>query len=329
MVKPAPDSNNPSRKRILEAARAEFSEKGFDGARVDSIAQRADVNKALIYYYFKSKDELLQELLRCFLQERQDSRAEISQEPTQDLPSRIAKRDVDLLFEKRDILRIALMEDLKAAGGGGATPGILLKHWLEGFEESRRSYLEAGYLYRVTPRVLAATYFYHLMPILAFATFGESLAKATGCSHEKLREEFLKLVEELTERHGTTVFRASMDDPEAEIALGQAIATASPNAPVPQDHLRTDPAERAALVAKHMPQGRLENFPLKEKARLALIEHISGSFDRKAHYTEREIDAILKPIVADHTKARRYLVDYGFLKRTPDGRRYWTWDGEG
>ena len=64
----------PSRKRILDAARAEFSEKGFDGARVDSIAQRAEVNKALIYYYFKSKDELLQELLRTFLEDRRRQR---------------------------------------------------------------------------------------------------------------------------------------------------------------------------------------------------------------------------------------------------------------
>jgi len=31
-------------------------------------------------------------------------------------------------------------------------------------------------------------------------------------------------------------------------------------------------------------------------------------------------------LAADHTKARRYLVDYGFLHRTPDGSRYWTWD---
>ena len=45
--------------RILEAAAAEFAERGFDGARGDSIALRAGVNKALIYYYYSNKEELL------------------------------------------------------------------------------------------------------------------------------------------------------------------------------------------------------------------------------------------------------------------------------
>lgn len=43
---------------ILLAARDEFAQHGLGGARVDRIAERADVNKRLIYYYFKSKDEL-------------------------------------------------------------------------------------------------------------------------------------------------------------------------------------------------------------------------------------------------------------------------------
>jgi len=43
---------------ILLAARDEFAQHGLGGARVDRIAERADVNKRLIYYYFTSKDKL-------------------------------------------------------------------------------------------------------------------------------------------------------------------------------------------------------------------------------------------------------------------------------
>lgn len=43
---------------ILNAARDEFAKYGLAGARVDRIAERADINKRLIYYYFKSKDDL-------------------------------------------------------------------------------------------------------------------------------------------------------------------------------------------------------------------------------------------------------------------------------
>jgi TetR/AcrR family transcriptional regulator len=43
---------------ILDAALEEFAVRGLAGARVDQIADAAGVNKALIYYYFASKDRL-------------------------------------------------------------------------------------------------------------------------------------------------------------------------------------------------------------------------------------------------------------------------------
>ena len=53
--------NGPPREthdRILRAALEEFAEHGLAGARVDRIARRADVNKAMIYYHFTSKEKL-------------------------------------------------------------------------------------------------------------------------------------------------------------------------------------------------------------------------------------------------------------------------------
>lgn len=47
-----------SQAAILLAAREEFAGHGLAGARMDRIAERADVNKRLIYYYFGSKDDL-------------------------------------------------------------------------------------------------------------------------------------------------------------------------------------------------------------------------------------------------------------------------------
>lgn len=53
-----------SRQRLLTAAAAEFAARGFAGAHVDRIAQTARVNKAMIYYHFKSKAALYREILR-------------------------------------------------------------------------------------------------------------------------------------------------------------------------------------------------------------------------------------------------------------------------
>jgi len=47
-----------TRARILNAAVRQFSESGLAGARTEQIAEEAGVNKALLYYYFKSKEDL-------------------------------------------------------------------------------------------------------------------------------------------------------------------------------------------------------------------------------------------------------------------------------
>lgn len=47
-----------SRAAILRAAAREFAEFGVAGARTDTIAREAGVNKALLYYYFKDKETL-------------------------------------------------------------------------------------------------------------------------------------------------------------------------------------------------------------------------------------------------------------------------------
>ena len=62
-LKPAPteprsrDADR-SQQAILAAARDEFAQAGLGGARMDRIAERAQLNKRLIYYYFTSKDDL-------------------------------------------------------------------------------------------------------------------------------------------------------------------------------------------------------------------------------------------------------------------------------
>ena len=52
-----------TRTKILRAATREFSTSGLGGARVDRIAQRAGVNKRMLYYYFGDKDELFRAVL--------------------------------------------------------------------------------------------------------------------------------------------------------------------------------------------------------------------------------------------------------------------------
>jgi AcrR family transcriptional regulator len=44
--------------KILSAAKEVFIAKGYDGARMQEIADKAQINKALLHYYFRSKEKL-------------------------------------------------------------------------------------------------------------------------------------------------------------------------------------------------------------------------------------------------------------------------------
>jgi AcrR family transcriptional regulator len=46
--------------KIFEAATEVFLDKGMDGARMQEIANRAGINKALLHYYYRTKDRLFE-----------------------------------------------------------------------------------------------------------------------------------------------------------------------------------------------------------------------------------------------------------------------------
>jgi TetR/AcrR family transcriptional regulator len=56
-----------TREAILEAAERIFGDEGLEGARTDAIAAAAGVNKALLYYYFRSKSGLYRAVLEGYL----------------------------------------------------------------------------------------------------------------------------------------------------------------------------------------------------------------------------------------------------------------------
>lgn len=74
-----------TRERILVAALREFADRGFAGARVDTIAARSGCNKRMLYHYFNDKEGLFRAVLRHKISER-IARVE-AQSPGQDLVS--------------------------------------------------------------------------------------------------------------------------------------------------------------------------------------------------------------------------------------------------
>ena len=131
-----------ARAAILAAATRMFAESGLAGSRTDAIAAAARVNKALIYYYFKSKDRLyavvLEEQFRGFheaalalLGERGSARA-------------ILLRYVHLHFDtiNRGRRFAALQQQLLANAGGTVAP--LIRKYALPRGEALRHLLERG-----------------------------------------------------------------------------------------------------------------------------------------------------------------------------------------
>jgi AcrR family transcriptional regulator len=57
------------RKQILDAAVLVFSERGFHGARMDDIVKQSGLSKGALYWYFESKDQLIETILDDFFEQ--------------------------------------------------------------------------------------------------------------------------------------------------------------------------------------------------------------------------------------------------------------------
>ncbi len=67
----------------------------------------------------------------------------------------------------------------------------------------------------------------------------------------------------------------------------------------------------------------LKSFSPKEKKKVVILGKIAEQFEYGKKYSECEVNEILKPIYDDYMTVRRYLIMYGFMERTRDGRQYW------
>jgi len=68
---------------------------------------------------------------------------------------------------------------------------------------------------------------------------------------------------------------------------------------------------------------RLKVFSKKEKKKIVILRKVAEQFESGKQYSEPEVNAILKEIWEDFATMRRYLIEYGYLDRTKDGKTYW------
>jgi AcrR family transcriptional regulator len=111
MRKPkAPAAN---RARILTAAIAEFASRGFKGASMDAIAARTDITRALINYYFGSKEKLYLAVLERVYAEIRDAERDLDLEhlPPMEAIRRIVEFTYNYYVEHEYFVRLVVAEN--------------------------------------------------------------------------------------------------------------------------------------------------------------------------------------------------------------------------
>ena len=107
-----------TKNKILKVSEDLFSRKGFDGTSVNEIVKTAEVNKALVYYYFENKEGLLNSLIERLMDEiaeLMNNRIDQFNALT-DVESykETFKVFLEFILSKKKIIRIAMQESVKS-----------------------------------------------------------------------------------------------------------------------------------------------------------------------------------------------------------------------
>lgn len=197
-------ANTPTSKEIiLNAAREVFAEKGFDGSRVDEIAKRAQVNKALIYYYFESKEQILTELIEGLIQETirfkdqlvQTMQSSENMELFFDEAMSIMLNQGFIFFESnKDILTIVLSEALK----DNTRESYLFKMFDNIYVDGIKRMQQLGYGFNgFDPERITIYLYFCFLPIVNFLILGEKWAEFNQTDYQSLKETFKDLYKTL------------------------------------------------------------------------------------------------------------------------------------
>lgn len=129
MAKPGPPRTRApeqTRREILDAATAEFSEKGFAGGRVDDIAARTRTTKRMIYYYFGGKKPLYAAVLERLYGAMRD--AEAALDLAAQAPLDALRRLVEVTFDHHaahpEFVRLVSVENIHEGRIVAASPTI-------------------------------------------------------------------------------------------------------------------------------------------------------------------------------------------------------------
>jgi len=244
-----------TRARILEAAIGEFSEHGLAGARTEQIAEAAGVNKALLYYYFRSKDDLYTAALEAVVE---DVRAKGFAVLEADVPAGerflgIVLNHFDRMYTNREFQSLMQQEMIRLHRGesnamGPISEKLMRPLWAR-VQAVVNEGIAAGELIpaewtQLIYAGLGANVFYFLSaPMTKWSQGFDPLEPAALAFRRKVAIEFLGQALFIDREHG------------ARVAAGVLAASPMPETIQPPIHLAESAGESETLTAPTMGRG--------------------------------------------------------------------------
>lgn len=182
--------------KIITASEELFAEKGYDGSTVDEIARRAKVNKALIYYYYQNKENLLKELFKNYLPFQKLSYENLAETIKTFNKDEIKKYIEKLIAEwekAHKLLRILTIEGLKQ----GTKTTAIFELLGPSYEKFMTELSNAGFKVNTDEErfdFLVKMLFYIDAPTLIFSILAEKWSEHYHLDRMKVRGKYTQLV---------------------------------------------------------------------------------------------------------------------------------------
>jgi AcrR family transcriptional regulator len=179
-----------TKRKILEVAEGLFSEKGFDGASVGMIADAVGINKGLIYYHFKNKDDILISLFQSVIDELAEHLRDTPPQGGASLKDKL-RLEIAFLEKRKRILSVMLMESFKRED----RENFLLK-CAEMSMKQEDEYIAGSRGHKFSgasseQEYLVFEFFTGFIPLITFVAMKDAWCRHYNCDGEKLLDIFL------------------------------------------------------------------------------------------------------------------------------------------
>lgn len=187
--------DNTTEQKILNSAAQVFHEKGYDGTRMQEIADKAKINKGLLHYYFKTKDSLFESIFSMALRKMiaQIQAILLMEVPLEKKIDLMVDEYMNMLSKNSYLPRFVLNELNKNPDKFIAKHvGNNLKNTFSVFARSVKKEIEMGYIKPIDPRQL----FMNLISMIIFPFVGRPMIQVVVGIENK---EFQLLLQERRE----------------------------------------------------------------------------------------------------------------------------------